>query len=68
MDFSQIAIDPAVCQGEPHIKGTRLPVALLQAQHATGWSETNIRETYPYLTDEEVRQALAYPPEHTRRP
>ncbi len=62
MDFSHIVIDPAVCQGKPHIKGTRLPVDLLQAQLATGWSEANIRETYPYLTDDEVRQALTYAP------
>jgi uncharacterized protein (DUF433 family) len=61
MDFSHIVIDPAVCQGKPHIKGTHLPVDLLQAQRATGWTDANIRETYPYLTEDEVRQALTYP-------
>ncbi len=62
MEFSHIATDPAVCQGKPHIKGTHLPVDLLQAQLATGWTDVNIRETYPYLTEDEVRQALAYTP------
>lgn len=62
MDFSHIVVDPAICMGKPHIKGTRLTVELLQAQLATGWSETNIRETYPYLTADEVKQALAYKP------
>lgn len=60
MDFSHIVVDPNICMGKPHIKGTRLTVELLQAQLATGWSETNIKETYPYLTEEEVREALAY--------
>lgn len=60
MDFSQIVTDPAVCSGKPHIAGTRLTVELLQAQLATGWSRDNILETYPYLTEEQVDQALAY--------
>lgn len=60
MDNSHIVIDPAICMGKPHVKDTRLTVELLQAQLATGWSESNIRETYPYLTAEEVKQALAY--------
>ncbi|MCD6023107.1 MAG: hypothetical protein K0Q91_23 [Fibrobacteria bacterium] len=59
MDFSQLVSDPAVCQGKPHIKGTRLSAELLQNLLATGWSRENILETYPYLTSEEVDQALA---------
>jgi uncharacterized protein (DUF433 family) len=60
MDFSQIAVDPTICSGQPHIVGTRLTVDLLQAQLANGWTRTNILETYPYLTPAEVDQALAY--------
>jgi uncharacterized protein (DUF433 family) len=60
MDFSRIVIDPAICSGKPHIVGTRLTVDLLQAQLAIGWNRANILETYPYLTAEEVDQALAY--------
>lgn len=60
MDFSQIVMDPAVCSGKPHIVGTRLTVELLQAQRATGWTRDNILETYPYLTEAQVDQALAY--------
>jgi uncharacterized protein (DUF433 family) len=63
MEFSQIVIDPAVCSGKPHIAGTRLPVELLQGQLATGWSRDNILETYPYLTAEQVDQALTYRPQ-----
>jgi uncharacterized protein (DUF433 family) len=61
MDFSHIIIDPSICAGKAHILGTRLTVDLLQAQLATGWNRNNILETYPYLTEQEVDQALAYP-------
>lgn len=61
MEFNHIVIDPAICSGKPHIAGTRLTVDLLQAQLATGWNRKNILETYPYLTESEVDQALAYP-------
>jgi uncharacterized protein (DUF433 family) len=59
--FSRLVSDPAVCLGKPHIKGTRLSAELLQNLLATGWSRDNILETYPYLTAEEVDQALAAP-------
>ena len=61
MDFSHIVSDPSVCLGKPHIKGTRLSAELLQNLQATGWSRDNIVETYPYLSAEEVDQALAVP-------
>jgi len=57
---SSIVIDPLICSGKPHIAGTRLTVELLQAQLATGWSRKNILETYPYLTEEQVDEALGY--------
>lgn len=60
MDFSRITTDPAICLGKPHIRGTRVTVELLQGLLATGWSRDNILAIYPYLTPEEVDQALAY--------
>ena len=60
-DFSNIITDPAVCLGKPHIKGTRLSAELLQNLQATGYTRENILETYPYLTADEVDQALAAP-------
>jgi len=61
MENSHIVTDPAVCAGKPHIKGTRLSAELLQNLLATGWSRNNILETYPYLSADEVDQALAWP-------
>ncbi len=60
MDSTHIVIDPAVCNGKPHVKGTRLTVELLQGLHATGWSRDNILAIYPYLGEAEVDEALAY--------
>ena len=59
MEFSHIITDPAVCLGKPHIKGTRLSAELLQNLLATGYTRENILETYPYLTAQEVDEALA---------
>ena len=58
---SHIIIDPAVCLGKPHIKGTRLSAELLQNLKATGYTRDNLLETYPYLTGTEVDEALAVP-------
>jgi uncharacterized protein (DUF433 family) len=51
---------PDVMMGKPVIAGTRITVELLQGLHATGWSRDNILAIYPYLSDAEVDQALAY--------
>ena len=58
---SHIVTDPSVCLGKPHIKGTRLSADLLQNLQATGYTRDNILETYPYLSPEEVDEALAAP-------
>lgn len=56
-----IVTDPSICSGKPYIAGTRITVEVLQGLHATGWSRTNILETYPYLTPEQVDAALSAP-------
>lgn len=60
MQFSHIVTDPFICSGKPHITDTRLTVELLQGLMAMGWSRPNILETYPYLTGEQVDQALSF--------
>lgn len=57
-----LVIDPEICAGKPHLRGTRLTAELLQNLQATGWSRQNILETYPYLEAEAVDAALAYTP------
>jgi uncharacterized protein (DUF433 family) len=57
---SSLISDPGICSGKPHIAGTRITVELLQGLLAVGWSRENILETYPYLTPEQVDEALAH--------
>jgi uncharacterized protein (DUF433 family) len=58
--MEHLVIDPAICSGKAHLRGTRITAELLQNLLATGWSRQNILETYPYLTPEAVDEALAY--------
>jgi uncharacterized protein (DUF433 family) len=56
----RIVIDPAVCGGRPHFKGTRVPiyVALEMLANQETWDE--IHADYPMLTQDDMRAALEY--------
>jgi len=60
----RIQIDPNVHHGEPCIRGTRIPVAVILAHLAEGLSIERLLEEYPALTEDDVRAALAYAAEH----
>ena len=62
----RISIDPDVCFGKPRIRGTRLWVALILDNLATGMAEQELLENYPGLTHEDVLAAIAYGAEMTR--
>ena len=53
-----IALD--LHHGDPCIKGTRIPVAVIVGSLADGMTPEEIREAYPQLTDEDIQAALAY--------
>ena len=58
--FDRITIDPAVMNGQPCIRGTRLTVrrvVLIVAQYR---NPEEIRKNYPQLGDEDIDQALKY--------
>ncbi|GEM_PF-134243 len=59
-ETERIATDPAVCDGEPHIRGTRIPVSVLLDNLAAGVTLAELMKSYPGLTPEDVRAALAY--------
>jgi uncharacterized protein (DUF433 family) len=61
-----ITIDPKVCFGRPVIRGTRIWVALIVDNLAEGVSEAELLRTYPQLTGEDIRAALAFAAEMTR--
>lgn len=56
----RIVVDPAVLNGKPIVRGTRLSVEFIVDLLAQGWKETEILENYPGLTPEDIRACLAY--------
>jgi len=60
MAHERIRRDPKVMGGQPVIAGTRIPVATILNDLATGSTETEILHDYPRLTLEDVRAALAH--------
>jgi uncharacterized protein (DUF433 family) len=62
MDTKQprIILDPAVLDGKPVVRGTRLAVEHLIGLMAEGWSEAEILADYPGLTHEDLTACLAY--------
>jgi len=61
MNYLQYIVrDPAVCGGEPTIKGTRVPVRTVLANLEDGMSVTNIVREFPILNEDAVRAVIAF--------
>jgi uncharacterized protein (DUF433 family) len=61
MDWrDRITVDPAVCHGRACIKGTRVMAAVVLDNLAAGLATDEILRSYPSLTAEDVRAAMAY--------
>jgi uncharacterized protein (DUF433 family) len=58
--LERISIDPAVCHGQPCIKGTRVLVTVVLDALAAGLTPGEITEHYPSLDEADVRAAAAY--------
>ncbi len=56
----KIVVAPDLHHGDPCIKGTRIPVAMIVGSLADGMTSEEIRGAYPQLTVEDIRAALAY--------
>jgi uncharacterized protein (DUF433 family) len=56
----RIVIEPDLHHGDPCIKGTRIPVAMIVGSLADGMTPGEIQEEYPQLTVEDIRAALAF--------
>lgn len=59
-DASRITIDPAVCSGKPVVHGTRVMVRNILGIVAGGGTVAEVLDTYPELSEEDVRAALQY--------
>ncbi len=58
--FGRIEIRPDVMLGKPVIRGTRVPVELILRRISEGASEDDLLASYPHLTREDVRAAVAF--------
>ena len=56
----RIVIDPAIHQGVPCIKGTRVPISVLVGSIADGDSISDLLGAYPHLTEMDVHAALKF--------
>ena len=61
MDWRErITVDPVVCHGQACIKGTRIMAAVVLDNLAAGLDTDEIVRSYPPLTADDVRAAMAY--------
>ena len=60
LGFNRITSDPAIMNGQPCLRGTRLTVRRVLEALATYHDREELHAEYPELEDEDVRQALAY--------
>ena len=58
--FDRITVDPGKCAGKPCIRGMRITVRRVLEILATYQQREQIFREYPFLEDEDLRQALAY--------
>lgn len=57
---NRIERKPGVMTGKPIIKGTRITVELILERLAAGWSQEQLIESFPHITVEDIRAALAF--------
>jgi uncharacterized protein (DUF433 family) len=55
-----ISIDPDICFGKPHIKGTRIKVSFILELVSSGWSIEQIQQEYDHLSREQINASLIY--------
>ena len=61
-----ISVDPQVCHGQACLKGTRIPVSVVLDNLAIGISVDEVIKSYPSLTIDAMRAAVAYGAELSR--
>jgi uncharacterized protein (DUF433 family) len=62
-----IIIDPEIHYGEPCIKGTHVPVAILVGSIPDGMTIDEVIKEYPQITHEAMRAALSYAADMVRQ-
>ena len=60
MKLQRITFDPEVMGGKPCIRGLRVTVGTIVGLVAADHSTAEILELYPYLEQEDIREALRF--------
>ena len=58
--LDRITRNPEIMGGKPCLRGMRVTVGVIVGLVASGRTHADILAAYPYLQDEDIRQALAY--------
>ena len=58
--LTRIAQDPKIMGGKPCIRGLRVTVGTIVGLVASNHPHAEILRLYPYLTEDDIREALAY--------
>ena len=58
--LTRITHDPNIMGGKPCIRGLRMTVGTVVGLVASGHSHAEILRLYPYLAEDDIREALAY--------
>jgi len=56
----RITTDPKVCHGRMCVKNTRIMVSVILDNLAEGMTEEKILKSYPSLSMEDIKAAIAY--------
>ena len=59
-NITRITFDPNVMGGKPCIRGLRVTVGTIVGLIAAGHTTKEIFKAYPYLEEEDIREALTY--------
>jgi DNA-binding transcriptional MerR regulator len=65
--IGQIAQNRFVLQNRPFVAGTRVPTEAIRSLDAAGYDTAAIIREYPRLTNDDVRQALAFERDRAKR-
>ena len=61
MDYRErITVHPDICHGQVCIRSTRVPVTVVLDNLAAGLSHKEILESYPTLSEADLKAAIAY--------
>ena len=59
-NLTRITFNPKVMGGKPCIRGMRVTVGTIIGLLASGYTTSEILKAYPYLEEDDIREALAY--------